>query len=94
MTIILVRIDPPAASGWFTQTNDCGSVLAAKATCTFTVNFAPPGKGRPIPPRQPASAHLPDGSHTITIDSGNGSGVSKSVWRGPALSAGWAGTGQ
>jgi len=34
-----------AATGPFTQTNNCGSSLAAKASCKITINFTPPALG-------------------------------------------------
>src|ERR1700709_165804 len=39
-----VRITGPAARA-FTQTNDCGTTLAAGASCKFTVTFTPDSRG-------------------------------------------------
>jgi hypothetical protein len=41
----LLQIEPPSITGDFSQTNDCGSSLAAETECTFQVTFTPTTSG-------------------------------------------------
>jgi hypothetical protein len=40
-----ITLDPPTVSGPFSITNNCGASLAASATCTINISFAPTATG-------------------------------------------------
>jgi hypothetical protein len=47
LTINRINIGTPGSNpGQFTQTNNCGSSLAAGSSCTITITFAPPARTR------------------------------------------------
>ncbi len=50
----------------YSQTNDCGSLLAAGATCTITVTFAPQTTGS-LPATLTVTENSNGGSHSVTL---------------------------